>query len=172
MSTLAPALYSKEINSDGLISKARNSATYHETVDALHRRLLAMPPRECPLTHRFTPGLYSREIFMPRKTAVISHVHKTRHQYAVMRGRVMVWTDGKFEDIVAPFVGVTEPGTRRVLYVVEDTVWITFHPTTETDMAKLEDELIIKLNVNPVDANQDTLEILTKLRRFALEDAK
>jgi hypothetical protein len=44
--------------------------------------------------------------------------------------------------IEAPFTGITKPGTRRVLLIVEDTIWTTFHPTQETDLAKIEADII------------------------------
>jgi hypothetical protein len=33
---------------------------------------------------------------------------------------------------------------RKVLFIIEDTRWVTVHPTDETDLGKLEDLLIIK----------------------------
>lgn len=96
---------------------------------------------DCPLTHRFTPGLYTREIFMPAGTMVTSMVHKTKHQFMVLQGKVSVFSENDGEQIIeAPYVGYTLPGTRRVLLIHEDTRWITCHPTiiqpiNETDKA-------------------------------------
>jgi hypothetical protein len=45
-------------------------------------------------------------------------------------------------DLTAPHVMVALPGTKRVGYTLTDTVWITCHGTHETDLAKLEDELV------------------------------
>jgi hypothetical protein len=96
-----------------------------------------------PLTHRFTPGLYCREIFMPKGTLLTSKIHKTEHQFIISKGSVSVWTeDGGVTRLTAPFHGITKPGTRRILYIHEDTIWTTFHPTTETNLEKLEAELI------------------------------
>lgn len=98
---------------------------------------------EMPVTNRFTPGLYMREIFMPAGTMLTSKIHKTCHPFVVLEGKVSVWNgDGDEEYIEGPFVGITQPGTRRVLYIHEDTRWITFHPSDETDLEKLEDQLI------------------------------
>jgi hypothetical protein len=38
----------------------------------------------------------------------------------------------------------SKPGIKRVGYAHEDTVWITVHPTDETDLDKLEENLIAK----------------------------
>ncbi len=144
------------------------STGYHAQVDSLHRALAQLPTAATELTHRFTPGLYSRQFFMPRKSCVISRVHKTEHQFAILTGRAMVWTEGGLQDLKAPHIGVTKPGTRRVLYIVDDCTWVTFHPTNETDLAKLEAELVeAQTEVGPVTGDQVALEVLTKLRQHA-----
>lgn len=105
--------------------------------------------------HRFTPGLYVREIFMPKGVYVIGKQHKTEHPYVVSKGRAAVWTEEQgVVEIKAPFCGITKPGTRRILYILEDCVWTTFHPTTETDLEKIEAAIIE--NVPPViEADRD-----------------
>jgi mannose-6-phosphate isomerase-like protein (cupin superfamily) len=110
-------------------------------VDWMQYHLGKQPQVEMPLTHRFTPGLYVREIFMPKGTVVISRVHKTEHPYAVLQGRASVWVDGGIVECRAGDIGVTKPGTRRVLLILEDCRWATFHPTGETDLKKLEEQL-------------------------------
>lgn len=117
-------------------------APAQQRVDAIQFHLGKFPPVDCPVTHRFTPGLYTREIFMPKGSAVVSRVHKTEHPYVVVMGRALVWTEeGGVVEVGAGTVGITRAGTRRVLYIQEDCRWLTFHPTKETDLAKLQDEL-------------------------------
>jgi len=107
-----------------------------------------MPAVELPLVHRFTPGLYAREIFMPAGTLVTSKIHKTEHPYVVTKGRVSVYIPGVgIQHISAPHVGITKPGTRRLLYIHEDCTWITFHPlvegeSDESDLDKIEARII------------------------------
>lgn len=96
-----------------------------------------------PVTHRFVPGLYAREFFVPKDSVVTSKIHKTEHLFTVSKGSMSVYTEeGGVVRITAPFTGVTKPGTRRIGYTHEDTVWTTYHPTAETDLAKLEAEII------------------------------
>lgn len=126
--------------SEAIASKDHEIAA--QQVDVLQYMMGKLPEAELPLKHRFTPGLYTREIFMPAGSLVISRIHKTTHPYVVTQGRAMVWTEeGGVVEIVAPHVGITEPGTRRVLFIKEDCRWLTFHPTTETDLDKLQAEL-------------------------------
>lgn len=117
--------------------------THAAQVDRLQAALSKFPQKETPVTHRFTPGLYVREIFMPKGTLVISKIHKTEHPYVVSKGHAAVWTEeAGVVQIKAPHCGITKPGTRRILYIHEDCIWTTFHPTTETNLDKIEQQVI------------------------------
>ena len=94
-----------------------------------------------PLTHRFTPGMYIREIFMPAGSFVVTKIHKTEHPFVISQGLVSVWKNGTVEHLQAPHTGITLPGTQRFLYVHEDTIWTTFHVTNLTDIEELERHL-------------------------------
>jgi CDP-diglyceride synthetase len=46
----------------------------------------------------------------------------------VSYGKVAVSVDAQeWDEITAPYTGITVPGTRRVLYIIEDCIWTTFH---------------------------------------------
>jgi len=84
---------------------------------------------ECPVVHRFTDGLYIREIFMPKDSLLTSKIHNTNHPYTISKGIAMVQIDaGEWIELAAPYTGITVAGTRRVLYIVEDCIWTTYHP--------------------------------------------
>lgn len=106
---------------------------------------------DCPLTHRFTPGMYIREIFMPAGSLITSKIHNTEHPYTISKGKVAVSIDGKdWEEIEAPYTGITKPGTRRILYIIEDCIWTTYHvnPTDTQDVQEIEDRIIDKRENN------------------------
>jgi hypothetical protein len=85
-------------------------------------------PVHCLTTHKFTDGMYIREIFMPAGSLITSKIHKTEHPYIVSYGKAAVSIDGDdWDEITAPYTGITIPGTRRVLYIIEDCIWTTFH---------------------------------------------
>lgn len=98
----------------------------------------------CPLVHSYGDGCYIRQIFMPKGTLIVSKIHKKTHPYFVMTGRASVSTESGVEIIQAPFQGITQSGTKRALYIHEDMIWITTHVTKETDLDKIEDEIIAK----------------------------
>lgn len=84
---------------------------------------------DLPVKHSFTEGLYAREISMPKGTLLTSKIHKTEHPYVVLTGCARVFIPGKgIEVLKAGHSSVTEPGTRRALFIEEDCKWVTFHP--------------------------------------------
>lgn len=97
-----------------------------------------------PLKHTFVDGAYIREIFMPAGTVLTSKIHKIQHPYFVMQGKCSVRTEDAIFHIEAPFHGITEPGTKRILIIHEDTIWITVHVTNEIDLDKIEEQIIAK----------------------------
>ena len=105
---------------------------------------------ECPLAHRFTDGLYVRELSIPKNTLVTSKIHKTQHQYFLMKGKVTVWANGESPiTIEAPYIGVTEPNTRRVVYVWEDCIWATAHGNPNNENEEEIEDRIIEKHDNP-----------------------
>lgn len=122
------------------------SVDHQSAIDALELAMLAQPKLlgELPVEHTFTDGLYARRIFMPAGSFLTSKIHKTEHPYVIMSGRVSVFVPGVgVQHLKAPHFGITKPGTRRVLYIHEDTVWITFHvnPDNET-VEEIENRII------------------------------
>lgn len=100
-----------------------------DKIDKLEFAMSAYIQVDCPLVHRFTPGLYTREIFMPAGSMITSLIHNTTHPFFILKGKVSVFSENDGEQLLeAPYSGITRPGTRRVLYVHEDTVWTTLHP--------------------------------------------
>jgi hypothetical protein len=92
-----------------------------------------------PLTHMFTPGLYTRQIFMPADTVCITRIHLYEHPFVVSKGRVSIYDGEKIITVEAPYHGVTKPGTKRIIYNHEDTVWTTFHVTEKSDLESIEE---------------------------------
>lgn len=135
-------------------------SSIHDKIDELESKMIEYPFVECPLVHRFTPGMYIREIFMPAGSMVTSMIHKTEHPFVVSMGIVNVLINEEVQTIEAPYCGITKPGTRRVLYCVTDVVWTTFHaidikPEDNSEKAVLKavqliESLIIEPHENPL----------------------
>ena len=131
------------------------SAPAPSPLDSLEAALVAATSdgtalrQHCPVTHRFTPGMYIREIHIPAGTIGTTMEHRTRHPFFILRGDVFISSGPEGHTRYrAPHVGITEPGTRRALYAVEDTIWVTCHATDETDIEKIGD--VITRHRNPL----------------------
>jgi hypothetical protein len=131
------------------------------SVDEIEAAISTCNPVECPVVHRFTPGMYIREIFMPAGTSVVSEIHMTEHPYVVSKGSVKVWTEHEGTVLIeAPFTGITKPGTRRVLSTITDTIWTTFHsnPDDGTNVDAIKNR-IIEPHINPLITKTERSEL-------------
>lgn len=113
-----------------------NDVAVNNKINELEAALISeCEPIICPLKHTFIPGFYIREIFMPKGVEgkvnlITSRVHNTFHPFFVLKGKVAVYSDNDGEIVIeAPYSGITTPDTRRVLKIIEDTVWVTVHAT-------------------------------------------
>ena len=111
--------------------------------DAIVYGGLDVGPAACPVQHHFAPGAYGREMTLPAGLVVVGKIHKHAHMNVISKGRVQVFTeqDGVLE-LAAPCTFVSSPGTKRVVHVLEETVWTTVHVTDKTDLAEIEREVI------------------------------
>ncbi len=99
----------------------------------------------CPLTHTFGEGVYVREMLLPQGTMITGKLHRHAHPYVLLRGEVLVVSEaGGQEHLRAPLSRIAPPGTKRAMYALEDTVWITMHPNPDNtrDLAVLEAQII------------------------------
>ena len=97
---------------------------------------------ELDVQHHFSDGLYARELFIPAGVCLVGALHKTKHMYMVVSGKCRVSSQYGNQEIVAPFMGETLPGTKRVIYAETDCVWVTYHPTELTDIDQIAAEIL------------------------------
>lgn len=101
----------------------------HDVIDAFEARLVQLPRFNAPTDHTFWKDLYIRQIVMPAGFECSTKVHNLRHAFFISKGVVeVVDQNGDTHLYEAPYWGITEPGTRRALRVLEDCTWSTFHP--------------------------------------------
>jgi hypothetical protein len=95
-------------------------------------------------------GVYAREIFIPKGTALVGEIHLKAQINVVSKGKIRVATEEGVREISAPCTFVSPAGTKRAGYVLEDTVWTTFLPTD-----KVSDEEVYKEFIAPDYATLD-----------------
>ncbi len=98
--------------------------------------------QDFPVEHIFAPGLYARQMTIPAGGVIVGKIHRHAHVNTISKGRVWVVTEFGKDELVAPVTFVSQPGTKRVVVAQEETIWTTYHPTEETDLARIEESVI------------------------------
>ncbi len=132
--------YSEEL---ALVQERLGSDAWRK-IDLIEAEIAAMPPVDLPLNHVLTPGLYLREVLLPKGTLLTTRIHLTDHPFIISAGVVSVWDDERgVVTLRAPHTGVTKAGTRRILYILEDCIWSTCH--TREDHETDPDEIVRRI---------------------------
>ena len=123
--------------SDPSVDREVRRAEFKGKIDKLELALETIDkyvPEECLTLHKFTQGMYIREIHVPVGAVFTSVTHKTQHPFVISKGVCDICNEvGDVARYSAPHTGITEPGTRRVFLVHSDLVLTTFHVTDIKD---------------------------------------
>lgn len=127
------------------LSGVFGDASLRDKVQRLEDIMFQMPGHvtELPVRHVFAQGLYARELTIPKGMVASGKVHCQEHIFIVSKGDISVLTEDGPQRVQAPYMLVTQPGAKRVVFAHEETVVITVHATTETDVKALESELVV-----------------------------
>lgn len=112
----------------------------------LERMLKALPPEEqldldSGLTHYFAPGLYARRLDRKAGTMIVGKIHKLDHLAMVLYGTMTIVDEFGRHEVTGPHIFVSKAGAKRATYAHTDAAMVTFHPTEETDLARIEDQV-------------------------------
>ena len=133
-------------------------------IERLEGAMLALPQVDCPIDHFFASGVYVRQMTAPAGTLIVGHEHKTEHVCILLKGSMTIATSEGVKTVSAPLTFIATPG-RKVAIVLEDIVFQNIHATNETDLDKIEAQLVVKS-----DAYNETHALLERLRVHELSD--
>ena len=119
------------------VTYGRGFVDMRQKVSRLEAALCELPQVDCPIRHYFAPGLYAREITIPKDTVLTGAVHKAESIVVLSKGRLQLVTDSGPVEISAPHTMTCKPGAKNAAVALEDSVWTNFFATTETDTDKL-----------------------------------
>ena len=139
-----------------------------EAVEQIEDAMQGMPPAFLPIKHYFANGMYAREMTMPAGAIVTGAIHKTTHFCILSQGRVHVMSEDGIEELVAPAIIISQPGTKRAIHALEDTVWTNIHATNETDLDKLVEELT-ESTVDQLQGGVNNKQVLAYADQLKLE---
>lgn len=97
-----------------------------------------------PLKHTFVDGVYVREMKFKKDSAVVGAIHKHLHVWFLLYGHLFIATEDFQEEYIAPCYVVAKPGSKRVIYAAEDSLFVNIHANPEniTDIEELEKQLV------------------------------
>lgn len=124
---------------DDEAKRLQRPSTARERVDRLESSMLALPQIDCPVRHHFAPGIYGREINIPKGTVLIGVVHKTDNLVVVSKGRLQVVTEEGTTILEAGDTLLCKAGVKNAAVALKDTRWTNFlhNPDDVRDTAKL-----------------------------------
>ena len=97
-----------------------------------------------PLKHTFADGIYVRQMDMKAGSAVVGAIHNHLHVWFLLTGRLNVATEESIEEFISPCYVLASPGSKRVIYAVEDSIFVNIHknPKNIKDIEILEKEIV------------------------------
>ena len=97
-----------------------------------------------PMKHTFADGIYIRQMDMETGSMVVGAIHNHLHVWFLLTGHLAVATEESIEEFVAPCYVLATPGAKRVIYAMEDSIFVNIHKNPENikDIKKLEDEIV------------------------------
>lgn len=95
-----------------------------------------------PLRHSFADGCYIREVNNPAGEVIVTKIHRIEHPFFLLEGEMTVITEDGPKRLKAPYYGITKAGTKRVILTHTPCKFVTVHVTNETDLDKIERDII------------------------------
>ena len=94
--------------------------------------------------HSFADGIYIRQMGMNKDSVVVGAIHNHLHVWFLLTGHLTVATENAIEEFIAPCYVVAKPGSKRVIYAIEDSIFVNIHknPNNIKDIDKLEKEIV------------------------------
>lgn len=94
--------------------------------------------------HHFANGCYARECHIPAGHVVVGKIHRHPCINIMSAGKAKIVTDENTYEVQAPYTFISGAGVTKVVYAIEDVVFINIHPWNgEDDLDELEKKCII-----------------------------
>lgn len=118
-----------------LMSSEPNKQQINQTITALALAMEKLPQCEAHLGHLFCEGLYGRKWSCSAGNFIVTEIWKVQNFSSLIKGKIVIASENGFETMEAGSFFVTQPGTQRVIFILEDATFTTVHPnpTNERD---------------------------------------
>lgn len=97
-----------------------------------------------PLKHTFADSLYLRQMSMQKNSFLVGAIHKHLHVWFLLTGHITVVTEESTEEYFAPCYTVSTPGSKRVIFANEDSIFVNIHknPDNTEDIDVLDKQIV------------------------------
>lgn len=101
--------------------------------------MIDIPQIDCPVEHYYAPGVWARQITIPKGVVLVGAIHKTDNLAVLSKGTIMLVTNDQPIELTAPYTVMVKAGQKNAALAIEEAVWTNFfpNPDNETDIDKL-----------------------------------
>ena len=128
--------------------------------------MVKMPQVELVTEHFFVPGMYCRRVYRPAGTLIVGKVHKQPHFFLCAKGEIIAWTEQGMKKLQAGDVIESQPGTKRITLSTQDSIGVTVHKTDETDLDKIETEMVEPDDTAMFDSSNKLKAIVDQMKKL------
>ena len=99
---------------------------------------------EVPIKHSFADQIYIRQMDLKKGHVIVGAVHNHLHTWFLLTGHVIINNNGEIIEHIAPCYTISKPGSQRLIYALEDSIFVNVHknPTNTKDIKELEKEIV------------------------------
>lgn len=126
--------YLKHFEEDYLATRA--------SIIELEAEVLKLPQIDFQPRHYFGGGIYARELWMPKNSVVTGKIHIKEHLCSIAYGDVTITDEFGSVRVKGPCTFVGKPGSKRALFMHEDTLWTAYHTTDKLTVEEAEAEIV------------------------------
>lgn len=131
-----------------------------DAVNGIEYEMWQQPQVELKVEHFFSPGIYTRILYIPKGCLLTGQIHKFPILNIMTKGDISVVLGDEVKRIIAPFVIVSPAGSKKIGYAHEDTIWMGCHRTDETDIEKIAEHFVAS-------TEQEYIDFQAKLKELA-----
>jgi len=119
--------------------------TKHDAMIKLEYEIAKLPPANIEMRHYFANGVYVREMRIPAGTVVTGKEHLYQSINQLIVGKCVLFCDNESKEMQAPVIFVSEPGSKKALFAIEDCIFqnILPNPDNVTDLEQIEQKYVI-----------------------------
>jgi len=143
-----------------------------EKIEALESEWSKLPQVEIPVVHRFSGGIYAREIIIPADTFLTGKIYKDDHFDVMVYGDITVTSDDGRKRLTGFNIFPGKRGKKRAGYAHSETKWITFCASPEMNDEDYIDHLTSTSFSEHSKINVDREDFLLAIEGFTEEEVR